>query len=70
MCLGTSETFVVNIITAHYYTAPGLARDAASKGTKVQLELSDLNMLLMVEKGIRGGISKISTRYGKANNNI
>ena len=54
---------------AHYYTAPGLAWDAALKITDVKLELlSDPDMLLMVEKGIRGGVSMISTRYGKANN--
>ena len=54
---------------AHYYTAPGLAWDAALKVTKVKLELlSNMDMLLMVEKGIRGGVSMISNRYGKANN--
>ena len=54
---------------AWYYTAPGLAWDAALKITEVNLELlSDPDMLLMVEKGIRGGISMISNRYGKANN--
>ena len=53
----------------YYYTAPGLAWDAMLKMTKINLELlSDVNMLLMVEKGIRGGISIISNRYGKANN--
>ena len=53
----------------HYYTAPGLAWDACLKMTGVKLELlHDENMLLMFEKGIRGGISIISNRYGKANN--
>ena len=47
---------------AWYYTAPGLAWDAALKMTKVSLELlKDPDMLLMVEEGIRGGISMIST---------
>ena len=51
---------------AHYFTAPGLS---CLKMTGVNLELlSDIDMLLMVEKGIRGGISMISTRYGEANN--
>ena len=54
---------------AHYYTAQGLAWGAALKVTKVELELlSDIDMLLMVEKGITGGVSMISNRYGKANN--
>ena len=53
----------------YYYTAPGLSWDACQKMTGIGLELiSDPNMLLMLEKGIRGGISIISNRYGEANN--
>ena len=60
---------IYNLDPAHYYTAPGLSWDAALKVTEVKLEfLSDMDMLLMVEKGIRGGVSMISNRYGKANN--
>ena len=54
---------------AHYYTSPGLSWDAMLKYTKVQLELiKDNDMYLMMEKGIRGGISVISQKFAKANN--
>ena len=54
---------------AWYYTAPGLAWDAALKMTKVELEmLTDIQMLDMFEEGIRGGISSIMHRHAKANN--
>ena len=53
----------------YYFTAPGLAWDACLRMTNINLELlSDPDMLLMFEKGIRGGISMISNRYGEANN--
>ena len=54
---------------AWYYTTPGLSWNACLKITGVKLELlHDQDMLLMVEKGIPGGVSMISTRYGKTNN--
>ena len=54
---------------AWYYTSPGLSWDALLKKTEIKLDLlSDINMILFVEAGIRGGVSMISNRYGKANN--
>ena len=54
---------------AHFLSAPGLAWQACLKKTKVKLELlTDYNMLLMFEKGIRGGICQAVYRYAKANN--
>uniref|UniRef100_UPI0035900121 uncharacterized protein n=1 Tax=Myxine glutinosa TaxID=7769 RepID=UPI0035900121 len=55
---------------AHYYTAPGLAWSAMLKMTKQDLDLiTDVDMLLMIEKAKRGGISQVcSSSYSKANN--
>ena len=48
--------------------AHGLAWQAVLKKTKVKLDLlTDINMLLMVEKGIRGRICHSIYRYAKAN---
>ena len=44
---------------AHFYTAPGLAWKACLKKTKIRLELLlNPDMLLMLERGIRGGITQ------------
>ena len=42
---------------AHFFSAPGLAWQACLKKAAVELELlNDIDMLLMVGKGIRGRI--------------
>ena len=54
---------------AHYFSTPGLSWDAMLKKTKTKLKLiSDVDMFQFIEKGMRGGISYIANRYGKANN--
>ena len=53
----------------YYFTSPHLAWHACLKETGQQLELLyDYDMLMMIERGIRGGISHISKRYAEANN--
>ena len=60
---------VYKLDPAHFLSAPGLAWQACLKKTKVELELLiDVDMLLMVEKGIIGGICHAIQRYAKANN--
>ena len=54
---------------SHYLTAPSLSMDAMLKMTEIELELlTDVDMHLFFEKGIRGGISTVTGRYSKANN--
>ena len=53
----------------HYVSLPGFGWDALLKMTKVKLDvISDYDMYLMIESGIRGGMSMISHRHSKANN--
>ena len=54
---------------AHFVSAPGLVWQACLKKTRVRLELlTDTDMLLIVEKGIRGEICHSMHKYAKANN--
>ena len=54
---------------AHFYTSPGLAWKACLKRTGIRLELlTDPDMLLMFERGIRGGITQAVRKYASANN--
>ena len=54
---------------AHFLSLPGLAWHACLKKTNIELELlTDYDMLLMVEEGLRGEICHSIHRYAKANN--
>ena len=52
-----------------FLPTPGLAWQAALKMTKVKLDfLTDTHMLLIIEKGMRGGLCNSIYRYAKGNN--
>ena len=54
---------------AHFYTSPGLTWKTCLKRTGIKLELlTDPDMLLMFERGIRGGITQAVRKYASANN--
>ena len=60
---------VYELEPAHFLSLPGLAWQACLKKTNIKLELlTDYDMLLMVEEGIRGGICHSIHRHVKANN--
>ena len=54
---------------AYFLSAPGLVMASLLKKAGVNLKLlADIDILLMVEEGIRGGICQAIHRYAKANN--
>ncbi|RLU18819.1 hypothetical protein DMN91_009176 [Ooceraea biroi] len=54
---------------AHYYTLPGYTWDAMLLHTGIEFELlTDVDMVLFVERGVRGGLSQCSHIYARANN--
>ena len=60
---------VYGLDPAHFLSLPGLAWQVCLKKTNVKLELlTDYDMLLMVEEGIRSGICHSMHRYTKVNN--
>ena len=59
---------IYELDSAHFVSAPGLAWEACLKKTGVNLELlTDIDMLLMVEEVIRGGMFQALYSYTKAN---
>ena len=54
---------------AYYLSAPGLSWQSCLKKTGVTLELlTDENILLIFEKGIRGGMCNVTRIYARVNN--
>ncbi|CAG8694219.1 3918_t:CDS:2, partial [Racocetra fulgida] len=54
---------------SHYVSAPGMFNDSLYKSSRAELKLmTDKDEYLMVENGIRGGMTMASHRYAKSNN--
>ena len=54
----------------HYFSSPGLSWDAMLKMTDIELQkIDNIDMHLFLEKEMRGGVSYISKRYSRADQN-
>ena len=59
---------IYELVPAKFSSAPGLAWRASLKKDKAEIDLlTDIDMLLMLEKRIRGGICHAIHRYAKGN---
>ena len=60
---------IYGLDSSYFFSAPGLAWQACLKKTGVELELlTDIDMLLMIENSVRGGMCQATYRYEKTNN--
>ena len=65
--LGSDVLLLADVFES--FTSPGLSWYAMLKMTKIESELiTDTDMFQFIKKGMRGGVSYIANRYGKANN--
>ena len=54
---------------AYYYTLTGFTWDVMLKHKRINFELlTDINIVMFIERGVRGGLSQCSSRYARANN--
>ena len=66
---GNMRLKICELVPGNFLSAHGLAWQAAFKKTKVKLDLlTNIDMLLLVEKGIRGGICHSIYQYARVNN--
>ena len=62
---------IYEVYPAYFLSALGIPWQNCLKKTEVELELiTDYDMLMMVEKWIRGGICQATYKYAKANKSI
>ena len=60
---------VYNLDPAYFVSTPSLAFQAMLKVTKAEIEtFTDIDMILMTEKGISGGLTQVVKKHAVANN--
>ena len=66
MCM---NILIVWIACIYFVSTPNLAFETMLKMTNVKIELlTDIDIVLMAEKAIRGGLTQVVRKHGIANN--